>query len=822
MGDDNQTAALLQRLVDLMENQVHGGQTGLGTPKVGGAAGFDPKQFNTLINNVKQSGAQFGMFNKILKQNQTASSQVFDSLQDLDNELKALSETAGDVAEQTEKRSLLTAKRKELADAAARNTLAQTTDQFRTSINKSAGVLAAGVGKVISGLTSGSSAFDVSSGILNAGLDIAGETSKTAGNAIGAVGTTMANSTNKGMRALGTFAAIAGPAIGSLGEAASKAAKFGVDILTKEVEKNIKAFQTATSAGAMYADGMTGLNNAATNAGLTVDKFANMLSKHSADLAASGLGVGEGAALVGRVAKELRQSGVQTQLQKLGFGIEEQAGLIAETTANMRRSAGGKQTQAEIATQTAKYAESLRTIAAITGEDAKKKTDEAKAQNQILAFQQEMAKKSPEQRAAIDAAMATMTEQDRKNFRDRAVFGTVINAEGAIFEATVAGAREKGEAQFALLQQGIMTAEANAKLNADFGAQIRESILAQQAFGAAGMAVGGIVGEVSKSMLDSVNQANAYTKDAAAAAAEAIAKQKQTTDDLTKGVVAAEVAMLDFAVKLQELMIAPMGKYAKFTGEMLTSMQTMIDAAMAALPDSKESTEQKKKDESFFRAPTKTELTTITTLLGGAAGGLVGGGITLGAGAVPGAVSGALAGQSVGSALSEWFDLRTGKAKGGIASGPTSGYLEKLHGNEAVVPLPDGKTIPVKLTTPKDITLAPPVTDLISTSNQVSIASLASVLTDMTDWSSGLSQKLSQPIINKFESQEITQPNLGFNPTALINDIAKLHNESQFKLEKAIESLLGTAKDSLDMQDDMLRAMNDTKDATERLYNVLS
>ena len=36
-------------------------------------------------------------------------------------------------------------------------------------------------------------------------------------------------------------------------------------------------------------------------------------------------------------------------------------------------------------------------------------------------------------------------------------------------------------------------------------------------------------------------------------------------------------------------------------------------------------------------------------------------------------------------------------AKGGIASGPKSGYPATLHGTEAVVPLPDGRTIPVTI-----------------------------------------------------------------------------------------------------------------------------
>ena len=36
-------------------------------------------------------------------------------------------------------------------------------------------------------------------------------------------------------------------------------------------------------------------------------------------------------------------------------------------------------------------------------------------------------------------------------------------------------------------------------------------------------------------------------------------------------------------------------------------------------------------------------------------------------------------------------------AMGGVATGPKSGYAATLHGNEAVVPLPDGRTIPVEM-----------------------------------------------------------------------------------------------------------------------------
>lgn len=48
---------------------------------------------------------------------------------------------------------------------------------------------------------------------------------------------------------------------------------------------------------------------------------------------------------------------------------------------------------------------------------------------------------------------------------------------------------------------------------------------------------------------------------------------------------------------------------------------------------------------------------------------------------------------------SAWHISETGYRDGGIASGPKQGYEAMLHGIEAVVPLPDGKTIPVSLKT---------------------------------------------------------------------------------------------------------------------------
>jgi hypothetical protein len=90
--------------------------------------------------------------------------------------------------------------------------------------------------------------------------------------------------------------------------------------------------------------------------------------------------------------------------------------------------------------------------------------------------------------------------------------------------------------------------------------------------------------------------------------------------------------------------------------------------------------------------------------IGGAAGGVVGtvGGLGIAsmatgpAGMAVGGTIGAITGGLVG-AIKEAFWGEPGKAKGGIAEGPESGFIEKLHGAEAVIPLDNNRSVPVSL-----------------------------------------------------------------------------------------------------------------------------
>jgi len=566
-------------------------------------------------------------------------------------------------------------------------------------------------GQLVRGLQQNTNSIALSANLLSAGVTAANSAAQlAAGGLTGAGAAAMALGPK--FKILGIGLTAVGTVLGFTAAKASQLAKFGIEVLSVELEKTIAGFRATTNAGALFSDGLTGMRNAAGAAGLRVDQFANVLSVHSADLAQLGMGVTQGAIKMGRVLSTGGDT-MKRQLLNLGYGFEEQAGLVAETMSKMRGLGGPLgATNQEIVQQTTKYAENLRLISAITGEDAKKKTEQVRQQNQILAFQQWLTSKTPEQRAQIDAAMATMTEQERKNFRDRAILGTVINKEGAIAEATVKGLRSKGEEQFRLANAGLLTAEANARLNAEYGEQIKNSSMGQKDIAIAGYVLGGSIGEVSAGMLDLAQQATVYMKDAVTAAADAVKGQKDTTDDLSKNLRSATIAAQEMAVKLQGLIDPFLGMYAAITAKMLTEIDatfekmrqevTAIAKGEKEIPGKDSAT--KIVDEAATGATTGAITGAIAGAVKGVLAGIIGGPLGMIMGGLGGAASGALSGSTIGAAgfagieaIKQWFDSREGKASGGIARGPRSGFIEKLHGTEAVVPLPDGKTIPVKL-----------------------------------------------------------------------------------------------------------------------------
>lgn len=552
-------------------------------------------------------------------------------------------------------------------------------------------------GDFAKGLQNGSDANQLSANLLTSAVDAAASGAGAMTGALQSTGSVMQNSTNPKLRMLGTVAEGAGTALGFVAQGASKLAKFGIEVLSKEVEKTVNAFNATSSAGAMFADGMTGMRNAAGEAGLTLDQFSKVITSNTDNLAALGMGVTEGTK---RISGALKAGGdsMKDQMLKLGYSFEEQAGLVAETMKDMRGSGGPlKASNAEVAQQTMKYAENLRVISGITGEDAKKKMAQVREQANQLAFQQKLAGMDEGQRKNVVNAMANMSDMQRKNFMDMVNFGSVINKEGAAAASMSGGLTDSVTAAYNAMQQGKLDEIEMRKIQGQYGEQMKKDIISNTAIGAAGAAgVGGLAGQLADSLGQELQFRNKFTPEAIAAAEEAAKKQKTANDDLTNGVVSAAKAAQDLKVQIETLLTPMVAKYAEATGAILESLKKIVNEVSGSMAEA---------GESFWDA---TKRIGGAALSGAATGAAIGGPALAGVGtvALPGA--GTVAGGTVGvaggaiigglvGAIKEAFWGEPGKAKGGISTGPESGYMEKLHGAEAVVPLEGGRSIPVSM-----------------------------------------------------------------------------------------------------------------------------
>ena len=564
---------------------------------------------------------------------------------------------------ETEVNKLLQQK-KELLEKAAYQQAREQLQQFGTELGKAT---IAGTGKFVRGLQDGVSATQLTNTVLNAGIDVASAGAVGLGKTLTAVAPAMA-----ALGPYGVIAGVAATAVGYLaqtaGEAGGALAKFAVEILSKEVEKTIKAFGTVSAAGALFADGMTGVRLAAKDARLPLEAFAAVISRQSATLAAAGLSVPMAVKKLGG-ALAAGGDGMRLKFQNLGFRIEEHGDLVAETMALMSQSGGPlRASNAEVAAETEKYAENLRIISAITGEDGKKKMAAVQEQANQLAFQQKLAKMEPEKRKAALEAMALMDSLQRKNFMELVNFGAVISADGAAAAALSSGLRDSTAEALGAFKSGNLNAQTMADIGIRHNQQMQKDYLAAEAIGLVGAAkAGGLGQELAEVLGIAVQELQKMTPEAQAEAKRLAKLQGETVDPMTKQLNSAAIAATKLALAMEIKLLPYMEKFGEYSEKILAGFVSYLGGLGG----------EKKFGDTGAETP--------TSVLQPAFG-------------------------SIMREMPRIQDYQTqpgssttrgvkeiGKALGGISTGPISGYSETLHGTEAVVPLADNRSIPVSL-----------------------------------------------------------------------------------------------------------------------------
>ena len=411
-------------------------------------------------------------------------------------------------------------------DAAER---AETYSRVISSVSTPMRALGSGFGQVFSAASNSANDVGAAGKVLELGVSMAGRAAVTLGNSIqGAAGGLGMLGTLLGGPAIGGFVAALTSGLGGLVGAAGETAKAVASViptLVGEVNKVVASFQSLSSNGAIFTNGLQGMINNAGRAGVTLGQLDSIVKTNKDLLAQFGEGVAGG---VNRLTTIMNTGGekFRKQLFNLGYSVEDQASLIAETMRDLKQSGGripsGVDANQAVLSQTAKYAENLRIIADITGEDAKSKMAQARNAANELAFQQKLAGMDATQRQNIVQAMATMSPIMQKAFQQTVVFGNAIEPTTAAFLAQSESARSALGDTMDAYRSGTLTAQRGMEINANHADGIQQDMLGNQAIAMAGMAgVGGLVSDLKSVMQDELLYRQRWTRDAITQAQEA-------------------------------------------------------------------------------------------------------------------------------------------------------------------------------------------------------------------------------------------------------------------------------------------------------------
>ena len=359
---------------------------------------------------------------------------------DIRNQTKAIRDSSSTSKEAKEKLAAYTSQlvsstntetlKKSIEEQVKNNYRAARAQETTTSINESMAKAASMVSKplaavgtaagtVFSAYQSGGSQIGTASASLQAGMELGGSAASGVGKIMTSVG--------PGLMALGPAGAVVGgvmTVVGTglqlFGQGLSAAATTLLPKFSGEVEKNIQAFQSLSTSGAVFAGGMGEMIKVSGKAGYTVDGFSKIIAANKESFANSGLGMTEASKRFSETSNKMISGGFRKDLLNLGFTLDEQGGLVADVFSNLQRTGRLASTSDEdVAKQTKEYGENLRTVSALTGQDAKAKMAAAKKDMDNLGVQAKLLKLQKDQPQAYDkmqAMLAVMPDEMKNSF----------------------------------------------------------------------------------------------------------------------------------------------------------------------------------------------------------------------------------------------------------------------------------------------------------------------------------------------------------------------------------------------------------------------
>lgn len=518
--------------------------------------------------------------------------------------------------------------------------------------------------------------------------------------------------------------------------------------MSTEFKKSVTALQAYTKVGASFAGGMAEMRTIANDAGFSMVTLQKSAIASSEDLRRAGLSQGEGVAalakgmsgLTGTVGKS--GNSLRDEMLALGYSYEEQGQMVAQQMA-LDKAAGVTRTRStsELAQQTASYAKDLKLLADITGKDAKKAMEEAAKKGMEADI---MAQLSPEEAKKFQASYAAMPDYAKKGFLEYVSSGgsaitdqatNIAMSQNAEVEKLIKGSydtikdsgKDASQAQKETLRQASAAGQSQRELNKANG----------NAIGVANRLGGSLQGAAD--MQNQISASALYNADAVDESGKAAEAQSEAVDAQTAAYEKLTDAANKNAVFMENLAGSKLADYTKDLANTFVEASEKFRKAMDMMfGPTKETTEKVaqnfKKTEAIDKAKRAGDAQEVQAIRTNQAAEITSKAFTTkGNSKTSKELEAELYPETAVTAIPK-------KAKGGITAGLT---LAGEAGPEAVVPLPDGKSIPVSMSGSNDRTntmLLDAVNNLLDICQQQ--LDMQTKMTDHVNDNKNLTQKL--------------------------------------------------------------------------------
>jgi len=180
-------------------------------------------------------------------------------------------------------------------------------------------------------------------------------------------------------------------------DATAALAKLANDAFADQLQKNVDALREYAKTGVGFSNGLTGMQNAAQQAGLGIKDFSQGVTRVKSDLNLLGMAGGDAAERLAKNLGQLAKKGpggmpsLRDEIFKMGYSYEQQIDVAASYMANMQ--AAGKlekMSKEELAKGTRDYARDLKVLADFTGKDALKVQERARMATYRAVIQQRL------------------------------------------------------------------------------------------------------------------------------------------------------------------------------------------------------------------------------------------------------------------------------------------------------------------------------------------------------------------------------------------------------------------------------------------------